>query len=931
MEACEERACPASLSLGPSGLHVAEGGTATEQVTISQPQMWPTQFTFRTVAGTATGGADYTEIVSGSGTIPPGASFANIQIQALHDFLLESEETFTLELVTATGATINPAASSQVVTIDNVQSGGGGGSSGSLTASLSVPANVNEGQVFTLTGTINAGGNYYVTGTVDWGITAGEGTTSFAVYTNPSGTFTIPHRYLDDGPDPGNGTPNDVQAITITGTATPTMPGGSSLSVTGSTSTTIHNVAPTPAIDIYNYMPIGGPWWKVHGVFHDVGLTDKGTITIDWGDGSDAVVYSNVPNGYEFDPMAHRYPGDGLGYTITVTVTDDDTAVVVTTKNIGLYLLDLDNDTNNNGEIAADDEELEPNGTEGNEMPTGGMPGRYIAVNGDDDNNNGIADMFDAGPVSGENDLEPFEVKWQAAVRPDINDYAGWHITLNVWPHDIDTVPEEYSRDPIIWTTPNKSGSPVDLVYHNSPIGDCAATWTVGGPAPQIAGDRSASELSKTFYVEARQAGSIYMKLRLWSPGWQVVESDAIVFTALVVDADINMEIGHGRTYRMVDDDIKWSQGAFTVANLNDSDGDNIIDFNDQNVQNTIEGKGWREVDLMPLVIDRPNPYDPAKHLTLNVSGAVSFWTESTKQTAVDMDSYLNTWVNDELSKTVWVEATAPSATIRDIRLELRYPGAVPDSVRATAVWATKTAVEHNKLSAAAIFEAYPSLKDTSPASPNSSISTLISKINATGLQLPEGMVQNGILFQFTMTPRGINKYRGLVNFDISRRADVSYTTTDSLGLTMDPAGNKEFTFHFWFPTSHPDAANDDGSWQDESSFADSKDQMYSFDAPGLPNRIQYPGYLEVISSRTYLGRFDEFVRATIDTFPGDHANYGEMNAFLGTQEEAVDGSRASDFVPWSVVHTLTSDGTKLVRTTGDDQETVDNYVRETY
>ena len=126
MEQCEQRACPASLGIGPDGMHASEGGPATVQATLSQPSMQPTQFTFRTVAGTAIENTDYTGIASGSGTIPPGALFANISVQTLNDIHLESGETFSIELLTATGATINPSASSTVVTIDNVQSGGGG-------------------------------------------------------------------------------------------------------------------------------------------------------------------------------------------------------------------------------------------------------------------------------------------------------------------------------------------------------------------------------------------------------------------------------------------------------------------------------------------------------------------------------------------------------------------------------------------------------------------------------------------------------------------------------------------------------------------------------------------------------------------------------------------------------------------------------------
>ena len=100
------------LSLGPSGLRVAEGGTATEQVTISQPQMSPTQFTFRTVSGTAIGGTDYHDILSGSGRIMPGATVAYIPIQALNDLLPESEGTFASKLLSARGTARHPPARS---------------------------------------------------------------------------------------------------------------------------------------------------------------------------------------------------------------------------------------------------------------------------------------------------------------------------------------------------------------------------------------------------------------------------------------------------------------------------------------------------------------------------------------------------------------------------------------------------------------------------------------------------------------------------------------------------------------------------------------------------------------------------------------------------------------------------------------------------
>ncbi len=352
MEACEERACPATLSIGPGGLHGAEGGIATLQATISQPQMQPVTGYCRTVSGTAIENTDYTGFANQSFTIPPGATFANISVQLLNDFDLEGMETFSVELTGASGATINPAAASTEVTIDNVQSGGGGGGAqGYVNVALSLESavaqyGIDEGAVFALTGSIDLAGYYQISGEIHWGGSASEGgaTSPFTVMTNPYATphaaFTVYHRYLDDGPDPGNGTPWDDQPITITGTATPMMPGGGgNLSVTGSTSITIHNVAPNPVFDIYNYMPIGGPRWVVSGTYQDAGITDKATITVDWGDGSDPLVFANVNPGCTFNTISnpHRYPPDGLGYTISITVTDDDTGTASYSKSFGLY------------------------------------------------------------------------------------------------------------------------------------------------------------------------------------------------------------------------------------------------------------------------------------------------------------------------------------------------------------------------------------------------------------------------------------------------------------------------------------------------------------------------------------------------------------------------------------------------------------------
>ena len=440
------------------------------------------------------------------------------------------------------------------MTIDNVESGGGGGGGGTTSLSLSAPADVNEGAGFMLTAQLSTPGTYQINAMVNWGTTPGAGQTNFSGTTNSDGSFTVGYQYFDDGPANGNGTPQDVQSISLTGTATKyTMQGPVYIPLSGAASTTIHNVAPTPVFDIYNYMPIGGPEWVVSGAYQDVGLADKGTITVDWGDGSAPLVFAGVSTGFTFNTVSspHRYPPDGLSYTIVITITDDDTGEVSFAKDIGLYLFDLDNDANNNGEIDSTDEEFE-----------GLSPETQLLVNSDDDNGDDIPDMSQNGPIPGENDLEPFEVKWQEAFRPDIDNYFGWHVTLNVWPHQM---PDQFFSNPRIWTTPNKSGNPVELNLNSQALGGYAKSWTVGGPNPEISGDGNADELPKTLYLEARAPGSIGMQLRLWTPNWEEVESDFVAFYA--GNAKVKLHIGNGMTHEYVPENHKFDRGAFTVSN----------------------------------------------------------------------------------------------------------------------------------------------------------------------------------------------------------------------------------------------------------------------------------------------------------------------------------------------------------------------------
>jgi len=102
------------LAEGNPGEEEPGGSTAVFNVTLSAPSATDTVVSYHTVNGTATtADSDYTS-VSGTVTIPAGATSAQIQVPVTGDLKVEADETFTVVLDGTDNATItvNPAASS---------------------------------------------------------------------------------------------------------------------------------------------------------------------------------------------------------------------------------------------------------------------------------------------------------------------------------------------------------------------------------------------------------------------------------------------------------------------------------------------------------------------------------------------------------------------------------------------------------------------------------------------------------------------------------------------------------------------------------------------------------------------------------------------------------------------------------------------------
>src|SRR5205823_89997 len=110
------------------------------------------------------------------------------------------------------------------------------------------------------------------------------------------GAFDVTHQYLDDNP---TGTASDTYTIGVTLTDDDTG------AVTGSTTTTVTNVA--PVLDSLSATSVNENG-TVHltGTYHDTGTQDRHTLTVTWGQS----LHDTLPiTGGAFD-VTHQYLDD---------------------------------------------------------------------------------------------------------------------------------------------------------------------------------------------------------------------------------------------------------------------------------------------------------------------------------------------------------------------------------------------------------------------------------------------------------------------------------------------------------------------------------------------------------------------------------------------------------------------------------------------
>ncbi|MEZ4908635.1 MAG: hypothetical protein R2771_13575 [Saprospiraceae bacterium] len=350
----------------------------------------------------------------------------------------------------------------------------------------------------------------------------------------------------------------------------------------------------------------------------------------------------------------------------------------------------------------------------------------------------------------------------------------------------------------------------------------------------------------------------------------------------------------------------KYNDGALTVANLNDTDGDGIIDKDD--VEVLVSTTGINETDLMKLEI-KPSGYSSGCKVKLEYIGDIAFYYQYTKGTQVtnlELDATQNT--------TLWVEARSVSSQLRDIEIIAKVNGKEEDKIAATAIWVEKKDVYYDDISKIELpipgniginnsvlediintsTDGYRAVDDSRYGFGSCKKNSL--SILGTSYYTNEDSKFGGrILFEFEIFPHDIVPLLSSYNitFDIARRKKVR----DELyqpGI-VDPDIIPPIDYNFPYQNEQ---ANDDpqnlpttGDYLDEDN-SPTGFEIFSFDAPTTGMRSEQVGSTtNILSTYAVVFRdidFEEFTRLAFkngNLLKGDH----------------ISGSRCSKKINWSI------------------------------
>lgn len=332
--------------------------------------------------------------------------------------------------------------------------------------------------------------------------------------------------------------------------------------------------------------------------------------------------------------------------------------------------------------------------------------------------------------------------------------------------------------------------------------------------------------------------------------------------------------------------DMEETRGAYTLANVNDTDGDGFLDFVDGNV-----GAGERdEIDLVQIGLNPPFPnFGGFVDLTINQDDTrIALWKDSTKAGGAEARRRFPV---TELPLTLWMEGKKESNAVRDVELRLTYENNCEDVVRATFIWARNPDSAHDRSDN--VVAKWPDF--TNPPL------NRINRYGGVGLQpLQATNAQSVIAIGTRLLPSGIGTEPDL-EFDFTRQIHRTWFTRTG---GADSA-HREKNWPAGATVKAIEKANDDRHHGDESTAPSPSDGFYSMDAPGLPrqnSRITSPTQP---GEFIYVANFYEYIRVGFGVRPAGNA---------------VSGSRGSPKYAWHVRHRFLNDNGTWVRSTGDDE-----------
>ena len=301
----------------------------------------------------------------------------------------------------------------------------------------------------------------------------------------------------------------------------------------------------------------------------------------------------------------------------------------------------------------------------------------YVAVNNDDDNENGVMDLFtDEVTVEHEDNL-PYDLrKIRLYVQtPKTSD------KVVLW-----VGPDYLAGRMRIWTQREKVTKLIETPDDYKAWVYLPAWSSLEPHDVYLEAERSCPENDKTC------VGFSYVGIdgSTTPPTERFPESNPpapIYFTLLEVDVD--MEGVQDDYYGYGPETEETKPGGFIV--LNDDD-DNNNETPDKDEGGVVAG----EDDLVKIILRKVVPTNIQGVVTLNaIAGGskIKAWESATKGTLVTLPKTYAT--PTELPKELWVEGVETSSTARDITLALQY-GGFDDRIRATVVKVEITHIKFN-------------------------------------------------------------------------------------------------------------------------------------------------------------------------------------------------------------------------------------------